>query len=204
MKRLKAVIGTTNAKKELELRTRLAELPLDLLPYPKGVTPAPEQGASFRENAIAKALHLARATGHPAIAEDSGIEVDALGGRPGVFSARYAGPDATDEENNIKLLRELEGVPDDKRTARYRCVIVLADRDGALVEADGTVEGLIARKPRGHHGFGYDPLFIYPSAKGTFGELGPKVKEKVSHRAKALEEFIPKVADFLKSLPEED
>jgi len=199
MKPLKVVLGTTNRKKEQELRKRLSELPIQLLSYPEDVPPAPEEGTSFRQNAVAKAIHLARATGELVIAEDSGLEVDALGGRPGIRSARYAGENATDEDNNVKLLRELEGVPPEKRNARYRCVIVLANADGPFVEAEGTVEGVIAHEPRGSHGFGYDPLFIYPPENGTFGELGASVKDRVSHRAEALEEFSRRAADFLKS-----
>lgn len=199
MKRLEVILGTTNAKKREELGRHLSELPVELLPYPQGILPAPEEGSSFRENAVAKAVHLARATGKLVIGEDSGLEVDALGGRPGIFSARYADEEATDEQNNLKLLRELEGIPTQSRTARYRCVIVLANADGPLLEARGTVEGIIAETPRGSHGFGYDPLFTYPPENGTFGQLGPSVKEKVSHRARALEEFSQKLAEFLKA-----
>jgi len=199
MKRPELILGTTNAKKREELGRHLSELPVELSPYPHGIPPAPEEGSSFRENAVTKAVHLARATGKLVIGEDSGLEVDALGGRPGIFSARYAGEEASDEQNNLKLLRELEHIPQDQRTARYRCVIVLANADGPLLEARGTVEGIIAETPRGNHGFGYDPLFIYPPGNGTFGELGPSVKEKVSHRARALEEFSQKLAEFLKA-----
>lgn len=201
MKRLEVILGTTNAKKREELRRHLSQLPVELLPYPEDIPPAPEEGSSFRENAVAKAIYLARATGKLVIGEDSGLEVDALEGRPGIFSARYAGEEATDEENNLKLLRELKNISQEQRTARYRCVIVLADADGPLLEAQGTVEGIIAETPRGRHGFGYDPLFIYLPENGTFGELGPSVKEKVSHRAKALEEFSQKLAEFLKPAP---
>ncbi len=193
------VLATTNAKKREELRRYLEGLPVELLPFPEGVEPPPEEGATFRENAIAKAVYVAKATRELVIAEDSGIEVDALGGRPGVMSARYSGEEATDEQNNAKLLAELKGVPSDKRTARYRCAIVLANEEGALLEAEGAVEGIIAEAPSGTYGFGYDPLFIYPPAGGTFGELGAAVKDKVSHRARALRGFTSKLRDFLQS-----
>ncbi len=147
-----------------------------------------EPGETFEANALIKARHYARESGLPTIADDSGIEVDALGGRPGVHTRRYAGPDATDEENNTKLLGELEGVPPAERTARYRCVLVLVE-DGAPVETtEGKFEGRIADAPRGAGGFGYDPIFepdFEPVGGRTVGEMSRDEKNRVSHRAKA-------------------
>ena len=128
----------------------------------------------------------------PCLADDSGLEVDALGGRPGVRSARYAGEDATDAENNQKLLEALRDVPDAQRTARFRCAIALVDANGrevALVE--GTCEGRIGREPKGSHGFGYDPLFMPDGFTQTIAELGPETKDQISHRAKAAAKLVP-------------
>ena len=120
------------------------------------------------------------------MADDSGLEVDALDGRPGVYSARFAGPGATDADNNAKLLRLLEGVPDPRRTARFRCAIALVSPDGDEYVDEGVCEGVVAREPRGEGGFGYDPLFIVPEYGRTFAELPPEVKDRISHRARAL------------------
>jgi XTP/dITP diphosphohydrolase len=152
----------------------------------------PETGATFAENAGAKALAVARATGLPALADDSGLEVAALSGRPGVYSARYAGdrtaPRApTDEDNWRKLLEELEGVPWEARQARFVCEIALARPDGRLYRARGECAGFIAKAPRGERGFGYDPVFWVPAFKRTMAELGPGVKNRISHRARALQ-----------------
>ena len=146
-----------------------------------------EDGATYRDNARKKADAIARHCNTWALADDSGIEIDALGGRPGIFSARFAGPSATDEENNRKLLEELRGVPEERRTARYRAVIVLASPDGLLASTEGTCEGRIGMSPRGTGGFGYDPLFL-PDGHGgrTMAELGMEIKNRISHRAKAL------------------
>ena len=149
-----------------------------------------EDGLTFEENARKKALAVARFTGRVAMADDSGLVVDVLHGRPGVHSARYAGPDATPEKNNRKLLEELEGVPLKKRTARFVCVIAIATPSGKVFVAEGRCEGLIAREPRGRTGFGYDPLFLVPDEGKTFAELGPEVKNRISHRALALERAV--------------
>jgi XTP/dITP diphosphohydrolase len=148
-----------------------------------------EDGLTFRANALKKAVEMALFTGKLAMGEDSGLEVDALGGRPGVFSARYSGEGATDERNNAKLLLELTGVPMEKRSARYRSAIALADKSGVLEIVEASCEGLIATEPRGTNGFGYDPLFYIPQQQKTFGELPLSVKQTMSHRAKALREM---------------
>ena len=147
-----------------------------------------EDGATFEDNSRLKALHYARLSGLPTLADDSGLEVDALGGRPGVWTRRYAGPTATDEENNARLLSELETVPVAERTARYRCVLVFAKDDRLLEVTDGTFEGRIALAPRGTGGFGYDPIFepaSEPAGGRTVGELSAAEKNAVSHRAQA-------------------
>ncbi len=146
-----------------------------------------EDGATFAENARLKAHDLARRTGLPALGDDSGLEVDALGGRPGVRSARYAGDHATDAENTALLLRELETVPDGARGAAFRCALALAWPDGTLLEAAGRCAGWIARAPRGAGGFGYDPVFVDPESGRTFGELPAETKNAFSHRRRALD-----------------
>jgi len=146
-----------------------------------------EVGATFAENARLKARDLAARSGLPALGDDSGLEVDALGGRPGVRSARYAGGHATDVENTALLLRELADVPDERRGAAFRCALALAWPDGRLVEADGRCGGRIARAPRGRGGFGYDPVFVDPATGRTFGELSAEAKNGFSHRRRALD-----------------
>ncbi len=146
-----------------------------------------EVGTTFAENARLKARDLAARSGLPALGDDSGLEVDALGGRPGVRSARYAGEHAGDEENTALLLRELADVPDERRGAAFRCALALAWPDGRLVEADGRCEGRIASAPRGDGGFGYDPVFIDPASGRSFGELPAEAKNAFSHRRRALD-----------------
>ena len=146
-----------------------------------------EDGETFAANARRKAESLARATGLPALGDDSGLEVAALGGRPGVRSARYAGEHATDAENTVLLLRELADVPDDARAAAFRCALVLAWPDGRSVEAEGRCDGRIARAPHGEGGFGYDPVFVDPASGRTFAELPGEAKNAFSHRRRALD-----------------
>jgi XTP/dITP diphosphohydrolase len=148
-----------------------------------------ETGVTFEENATLKAVAVSQASGGWVIADDSGLEVDALGGAPGVYSARYSGSEATDLSNNALLLKNLQDVRGKERRARFRCVIVLA-RDGRKLAAfDGVVEGIIANQPKGTEGFGYDPLFIPDGFCQTFGELPAVTKNRLSHRAKALEKL---------------
>ena len=183
------VLASANPGKLRELRALLEPLGLELIAQASlGIQGAEENGSSFRDNALIKAHHAALSSGLGALADDSGLEVDALGGRPGVRSARYAGPDATDAQNLEKLLEELRDVPDDRRGARYRCSIafVRAPGDPSPLVAEGTWEGRIARAPRGTRGFGYDPVFV-PAASGvTAAELPPDVKNSLSHRGQAL------------------
>ncbi|MGH2692503.1 MAG: RdgB/HAM1 family non-canonical purine NTP pyrophosphatase [Actinomycetota bacterium] len=145
-----------------------------------------ETGSTYLENAMLKAREVARATGEAALADDSGIEVDALGGAPGPRSARYAGDQASDEKNLRALLRATAGVPTGGRTARYRAVAVLAWPGGREVHAEATCEGLLAAKPRGVGGFGYDPVFVPLGDERTMAELAPEEKDRVSHRGRAL------------------
>lgn len=148
-----------------------------------------EDGVTFRANAAKKAVVIAQYTGRLVMGEDSGLEVDALNGRPGVYSARYSGEGATDEKNNDKLLLELSGVPAEKRTARYRSAIALADKEQLIGVVEGSCEGIITTERRGTNGFGYDPLFLIPPYRKTFGELPLSVKQSLSHRANALRQF---------------
>jgi len=145
-----------------------------------------ETGATFLENATLKARALSECTDALVLADDSGLEVDALGGEPGVFSARYAGPEADDDANNRKLILELAGVPADRRAGRFRCVIVAAQGGQILADFAGTVEGRLASEPKGSEGFGYDPLFVPEGYQQSFAEMGPGVKNKLSHRANAM------------------
>ncbi|MFN0247613.1 MAG: RdgB/HAM1 family non-canonical purine NTP pyrophosphatase [Kofleriaceae bacterium] len=163
-----------------------------------------EDANTFVGNAIKKAREVSQATGLPALADDSGLEVDALGGAPGVWSARYAGEGAGDAANNAKLLAALVGVPPEKRTARFRCSLALADVDGPLgartITADGVCEGVMLEEPRGTGGFGYDPLFLFPELGKTFAELGVGTKGDLSHRARAMQAIRPELVAYLQTL----
>ena len=150
-----------------------------------GVSAPEETGTTFRENAVLKARHAAATSGQLALADDSGLEVDGLNGAPGVYSARYAGPNADDEANRQKLITALEAVPDAARTARFRCALAIAGPDGAVEVVEGVCEGTISIEPRGTNGFGYDPLFVLPERGQTMAELTPAEKNAISHRARA-------------------
>jgi XTP/dITP diphosphohydrolase len=183
------LIATNNAGKMRELNGLLADLPLSLRQLSEFPTikEVEETGKTFAENALLKARLYGRQTNLWTLADDSGLEVDALDGAPGVLSARYAGPNASDEERNARLLAELSSTDDGQRTARFNCAIALHDpASGAEEVFDGTCEGRIAKHPRGRHGFGYDPLFIPTGYAHTFAELSEAVKQQISHRARAL------------------
>jgi XTP/dITP diphosphohydrolase len=190
---MRVVLATGNAGKLRELAALLAPHGLTLLRQSElGVEPIEETGETFEANALLKARHASRVTGLPALADDSGIEVDALGGRPGVRSARYAGEAATDDENLQRMLQELAGTPDGARTARYRAVIAMvrdAD-DPSPVIAQGRWEGAICRVPRGSGGFGYDPIFVPAGSELTAAQMTADAKNAVSHRALALHDLI--------------
>lgn len=182
------VLATANRAKGRELAALLADLPYrirDLSAYPGVVLPQ-EGESSYAENALGKARTVTMATGALALADDSGIEVDALGGRPGVLSARYGGPDLTDPERNALMLRELERVPTERRTARYRAVIAMTGPDGREATVEGSVEGVLLQAPRGQGGFGYDPIFYYPPLGATFAEIAAEAKHAISHRGRAM------------------
>lgn len=181
------IIGTHNLKKGREI-AQILETPglrlLTLDAFPDAPDPV-EDGTTFEENAVKKATELADALGAVVAADDSGLEVDALGGRPGIFSARYAGEHGNDPKNIEKLLAELAGVPAARRTARFRCVAALAAPGRLLTTAEGRLEGTIAEQPRGHNGFGYDPVFLVPDLGCTAAELEPDAKHRISHRGQA-------------------
>lgn len=190
MRRL--VVATNNPGKLREFRDLLDGCGFDLTtPAQLGVPFDPEEtGSSFEQNAKIKAEEAARACGLPALADDSGLEVDALGGRPGIYSARYAGGDRTDnaltdEQRVAIVLKEMEGVPDERRTARFRCVIAVATPGGEVRTVEGTFEGRLTLAPRGHNGFGYDPIFLVPELGCTSAELEPARKNAISHRGHA-------------------
>jgi XTP/dITP diphosphohydrolase len=186
--RPRLVVATLNRAKGRELAALLADLPWDvqLLADVPGATLPEETGATYRENALLKARAAARATGALALGDDSGLEVDALGGAPGLHSARFGGPGLDDRGRYTLLLERLRGVPPERRTARFRCVIALADPGGREAVVEGAVEGVIAPGPRGTGGFGYDPVFFYPPLGCTFGELPPATKHRVDHRGAAV------------------
>jgi XTP/dITP diphosphohydrolase len=182
------VLATANRAKGRELAELLADLPYrirDLSAYPGVVLPA-EGEASYAQNALGKARAVTATTGEMALADDSGIEVDAFGGRPGVLSARYGGEGLTDPDRNALMLRELADVPPARRTARYRAVIAVTAPDGREATVEGMVEGVLLDTPRGTGGFGYDPLFYYPPLGATFAEITPEAKHAVSHRGRAM------------------
>ena len=185
----KVVLATGNKKKVEELNALLADVNYTVVPQSEfNVESVPETGTTFVENASIKARHAARITGLPAIADDSGIEVDALLGRPGVYSARYAGEDASDQDNLEKLLEEMTGVPPVLRSARYWCVLVYmrhAD-DPTPIICQASWEGSLTTEPKGENGFGYDPIFNVPEMGCTAAELDPATKNSLSHRGKAL------------------
>ena len=183
------VIATRNKGKTAEIKAFLKDFPIDIknLEDFGPVPPVVEDGSSFDENAYKKASFTARVLGMPALADDSGLVVEALGGEPGVHSARYAGENATDEKNCAKLLGEMEGKTN--RKAAFECVLSIAVPTGAALTYEARCEGEIAEQPAGENGFGYDPLFYYPPLKKTFAELDRVEKSRVSHRGKALSEL---------------
>ena len=186
---MKAVLASSNAGKLRELAAILAPLGYELVTQSSlGIDTPPETGVTFAQNALLKARHAAKTSGLPALADDSGIEVDALGGRPGVYSARYAGEGATDLANLQKMLEELRGVPTDRRSARYQCVIafVRSADDPAPLIAHGSWEGRVLASPRGTGGFGYDPIFQPAGLSLSAAELPAEEKNAQSHRGEAL------------------
>jgi XTP/dITP diphosphohydrolase len=199
---MELVVGSRNQKKIAEIAGLLAPFDINV----KGISEFPdvpeveETGSTFGENAALKATETARFINQWVLAEDSGIMVDALNGQPGIYSARYSGPNATDDSNNEKLLLELDGVPDSRRGAQYVCHAALSDPDGTIqLSVEATCRGRIGYEPRGSNGFGYDPYFVIPEYHRTFGELGTSVKQHLSHRARAFQRLIPKLIVVLRS-----
>jgi XTP/dITP diphosphohydrolase len=187
------VIASGNAGKIEEFRRLLSGMQVELLGQRElGVREAEETGLSFVENALIKARNACTATGHAAIADDSGLEVDHLGGAPGIRSARFAGPRASDPDNNALLLERLEGVPDRQRSARFHCLLVYMRHaeDPTPIICHGVWEGRILRQSRGAGGFGYDPLFYVPTEDMTAAELDPVRKNRLSHRGQAMRELL--------------
>jgi XTP/dITP diphosphohydrolase len=185
----RVVLATGNLHKFGELSALLAPGGIELLSQSAlGVSSIAETGRTFVENSLLKARHAAAQTGLPAIADDSGIEVEALGGRPGVASARYAGSHASDEDNLRKLEQELAWVPDERRGARYVCAMVYVNcaTDSSPIVCERSWSGRIGRERRGHHGFGYDPIFVVPALGLTAAEIDPARKNELSHRGQAL------------------
>ena len=184
---VRLVLASNNKGKVRELRDILVDQPLLLVtPSEIGISlDINEDGATYEENARLKALAMATKSNMVALADDSGLEVDALGGEPGLHSARYAGKDASDIDRVTLLLKKLEGVPFEKRTAKFRCVIVIATPDGRTGACEGTCSGVISFEPRGSQGFGYDPVFYFPDLGMTMAELPSDIKNQVSHRGKA-------------------
>ncbi|MBT8492971.1 MAG: RdgB/HAM1 family non-canonical purine NTP pyrophosphatase [Deltaproteobacteria bacterium] len=199
----KLLFATGNHGKVVELEKLLGDLELEVLSFRDMDTPPPEvveDKDTFEGNARKKAAEISQFYGLPALADDSGLCVDALDGQPGVYSARYAGPEADDAANNQKLLAELAGVPAERRIARFRSVLALADVKGSLGDqvlvSDGSCEGVILDAPRGDGGFGYDPLFLVPELGQTFAELGVGTKNDRSHRAMAMRAMKPRLAAY--------
>lgn len=199
MSKLKTIVlASRNQGKIKEIQAMLASLGIritSLNDYPE-IPEIVEDGMSFLENALKKGRTVAEATGEIVLADDSGLEVEALGGAPGIYSARYAGNDADDLQNNRKLLDDLKGVPVENRGAAFRCVLVLYPPDGRHEAFEGCWEGQITEAPAGEGGFGYDPLFFLPREGMTVAQLSPEVKNRISHRANAF----AKLKERLKNL----
>jgi XTP/dITP diphosphohydrolase len=181
------LLASQNPGKLREMRQLLADLPVRVLsPADVGIHEAPEEtGTTFLDNAALKARHYARLSGRIAVADDSGISVDALGGAPGLYSSRFGGEGASDADRNRLLLDRLKDLPPERRGARYTCAVAVARGGDLIFQAQETAEGRIAERPGGSNGFGYDPIFFYPPLGRTFGELPSDEKDRISHRGKA-------------------
>jgi len=189
-KRIYLASSNKGKLRELAALAQAEGFALEPLPDYEGLPKFPENELSFALNALEKALHYSRHADGSVVADDSGIVVDALGGRPGVHSARYAGPSASDEDNNRKLLEELSGVSEEKRMARYICILALAQRERVLALFSAACEGRLLEAPRGANGFGYDPLFFFPPLGKTMAELDEAEKNKHSHRGKGFRKLL--------------
>ena len=198
----KLVIATGNPGKLSEIEEVFKDLPFEFLSLKElGLEISIEEDQdTFEGNAIKKAVEVMKYTGEITLADDSGLEVDVLGGRPGVFSARFAGAEATDEQNNKKLLQLMANIPEEKRTARFRCVIAVAFPNGQILTSEGICEGRIGYFPKGTNGFGYDPLFIVDKYNKTFAELDQHEKNQISHRGVALRKMRKQLEEYLNNL----
>jgi len=196
------IVATRNEKKLRELARYLRPLKAKVISLKdiKGAPRINENGKTFEANAKKKALVISRFTKGLVLGDDSGLAVDALGGRPGVRSSRFAGDDASDDGNNVKLLRSLAGLPPSKRRGRFVCNVAIADKGKVIASIEESCHGRIGFEVRGRYGFGYDPLFIIPKYNKTFGQLGPKVKDRMSHRAKALRKTRKFLKEYLKKI----
>lgn len=194
---MKVVLASRNRHKVEQVKVLLPGLDLVTVDEVDPDLELAEPFHTFEENALAKARAVVRATGLPAVADDSGLEVDGLGGDPGVRSARYAGDDATDDDNNAKLVRALAGVPEEDRSCRYRCVAVFVEPDGRELVATGSCEGRVVLEPRGDLGFGYDPHVVPEGETRTMGEIPLDEKLAFSHRGRAFRALAPAVASAL-------
>lgn len=196
---MKFIIATHNMKKQAEMQRILSPLGVEVLTAEMAgvtLTDVEETGATFEENAVLKAENGCRESGLPCIADDSGLSVDFLGGEPGVYSARYSGTHGDDEANIQKLLKKLEGVPEEKRTARFVSVVCVCFPDGRKLTVDGKCEGKIGFEKHGDNGFGYDPVFMV--GKKSFAELSADEKDKISHRGNALRKLVRVLPEYLK------
>jgi XTP/dITP diphosphohydrolase len=193
------ILATRNRHKLQEFRDMLQGLDIEILSCNAfaGCPDVVEDGATFADNALKKARAIARHTGHVTLADDSGLEVDALGGLPGLYSARFAGEPADDCRNNEKLLRELARVPDEKRGAQFRCVIAMVDSRGREKVVEGIYRGVIIRELKGVQGFGYDPLFVDTVSGLTFAEMAAEHKNSISHRCRAIQELKKILPEFI-------
>jgi len=192
----KVILASGNAGKLKEFQKLFGGCGFEVIPQSEfKVSDVAETGLSFVENAIIKARHACASTGLPSISDDSGIEVDALNGAPGIYSARFSGPGADDEKNNLKLLQELSGLAREKRSARYQCVLAFMrhEHDPTPIIAQGSWEGTILETPSGHNGFGYDPLFWVASHQCSSAELDKEEKNRISHRAIAMQDLLSKL-----------
>jgi XTP/dITP diphosphohydrolase len=196
---MEIVIATGNRNKFKEITALLADLPVRITPFWdwEGATEIKEEGRTYAENALHKARTVVRVTGRWAIGDDTGLEVEFLGGAPGLYSARYAGEKATFEDNRRKLLSELKGVPWEKRNALFRSVMALAGPRGEERVSEGTIAGYITEEERGAHGFGYDPIFYWPEAGRTLAEVSAEEKNRISHRARALMKLKEQIVGYV-------
>ncbi len=194
------VLATRNIHKINEIKEILKDISVTILTLNSfsDIPQVIEDGETFLENALKKSTTISKLTNRITIADDSGLEVNFLGGRPGVYSARYAGRGVSDEDNNCKLLKELKGVPWQARKAAFKCVISLSIPCGTNHSVEGKCRGIIGLEPKGERGFGYDPLFFFPELQKTFAELNPILKNRISHRAKALRQLKPLLLTYCK------